>query len=85
MKSLDVGFLPVCENARLVGALTDITSCTPRHRPQPSKSKRDVIVTPTAVIETHTQLPRPKGIYWEYLTQNQIDSIPYLKQLRRPA
>ena len=40
MKSLDVGFLPVCENARLVGALTDITSC---HRPQPSKSKRDVM------------------------------------------
>ena len=45
----------------------------------------DYIVTPTTVIETHTRLPRPEGIYWEYLTQEQIDSIPYLKQLRRPA
>ncbi len=44
----------------------------------------DYIVTPNGVIETHTRLPRPKGIYWEYLSQEQIDSIPYLKQLRRP-
>jgi 5-formyltetrahydrofolate cyclo-ligase len=42
----------------------------------------DYIVTPTALIETHTRLPRPKGIYWEYLTKDQIDAIPYLKQLR---
>jgi 5-formyltetrahydrofolate cyclo-ligase len=42
----------------------------------------DYIVTPTTVIETHTKLPRPKGIYWEYLTKDQIDAIPYLEQLR---
>jgi len=40
----------------------------------------DYIVTPTAIIETHTRLPRPKGIYWEYLTKDQIDAIPYLKR-----
>jgi len=40
----------------------------------------DYIVTPTRVIETHTKLPRPRGIYWEYLTQEQIDAIPYLKK-----
>jgi 5-formyltetrahydrofolate cyclo-ligase len=44
----------------------------------------DVIVTPTRVIETHTQLPRPKGIYWDHLTKEKIDEIPYLKQLRLP-
>jgi 5-formyltetrahydrofolate cyclo-ligase len=42
----------------------------------------DYIVTPTAVVETDTRLPRPKGIYWEYLTKDQIDAIPYLKELR---
>lgn len=39
----------------------------------------DYVVTPTRVIETHTPLPRPKGIYWEYLTKEKIDEIPYLK------
>jgi len=42
----------------------------------------DFIATPTSVIETHTRLPRPKGIYWEYLSIEQIDAIPYVKQLR---
>jgi 5-formyltetrahydrofolate cyclo-ligase len=42
----------------------------------------DYIVTPTVVIETHTMLPRPVGIYWEYLTEERLDAIPYLKQLR---
>jgi len=42
----------------------------------------DVIVTPTRVIQTHTQLPRPKGIYWDYLPKEKIDEIPYLKHLR---
>jgi len=44
----------------------------------------DFVVTPSAVLETHTPLPRPKGVYWEYLTHDQIHSIPYLKQLHRP-
>ena len=42
----------------------------------------DYVVTPAKVIQTHTRLPRPKGIYWDYLTQEKIDAIPYLKQLR---
>ncbi len=45
----------------------------------------DYVVTPSAVIETHTKVPRPKGIYWQYLTKDQIDAIPYLKQLRSPS
>jgi 5-formyltetrahydrofolate cyclo-ligase len=42
----------------------------------------DWIATPTSVIETQTRLSRPKGIYWEYLSNEQIDEIPVLKQLR---
>jgi 5-formyltetrahydrofolate cyclo-ligase len=42
----------------------------------------DYAITPGRVIETQTKLPRPEGIYWEYLTKEQIDAIPYLKQLR---
>jgi 5-formyltetrahydrofolate cyclo-ligase len=41
----------------------------------------DYIVTPTRVIKTRTRLPRPKGIYWEYLTQEKLNAIPYLNQL----
>src|SRR5262249_561238 len=44
----------------------------------------DVIVTPTRVIQTHTQLPRPKGIYWDYLPKEKIDEIPYLKPCAYP-
>jgi 5-formyltetrahydrofolate cyclo-ligase len=40
----------------------------------------DFIVTPTEVIETRTTLARPKGIYWEYLTEEKLAAIPYLKR-----
>jgi 5-formyltetrahydrofolate cyclo-ligase len=43
----------------------------------------DYVVTPTKVIQTHTKLPRPTGIYWEYLTKEKLDGIPYLKQYRQ--
>src|SRR5262245_28173525 len=43
----------------------------------------DFIVTPTHVIETQTKLARPRGIYWEYLTEQKLAGIPYLRQLRR--
>jgi 5-formyltetrahydrofolate cyclo-ligase len=43
----------------------------------------DFIATPTSMIATHTHLARPKGIYWESLSADQINAIPYLKQLCR--
>jgi 5-formyltetrahydrofolate cyclo-ligase len=45
----------------------------------------DYVVTPERVIETHTSLPRPKGIYWEYLAPEKIAAIPYLEQLQKHA
>ena len=42
----------------------------------------DYVVTPTRVIQTHTKLPRPKGIYWDDLTEEKIDGMPYFKTLR---
>jgi 5-formyltetrahydrofolate cyclo-ligase len=42
----------------------------------------DYVVTPTRVIQTHTKMPRPKGIYWDDLPAEKIDAIPYLKKLR---
>lgn len=41
----------------------------------------DIIVTPEVVIETRTAIPKPAGIYWDYLTQGQIDDIPVLQRL----
>src|SRR5262245_15706797 len=43
----------------------------------------DFIATPASMIETNTRLARPKGIYWESLSIDQINAMPYLKQLHR--
>lgn len=42
----------------------------------------DFIVTPDRVIESKTTLPRPKGIYWEYLDEEKIAAIPLLKRMK---
>jgi 5-formyltetrahydrofolate cyclo-ligase len=42
----------------------------------------DYVITPTKVIATRTKLPRPEGIYWDYLPEEKIAAIPYLKALR---
>ncbi len=41
----------------------------------------DYIVTPQGVIETHTSLPRPEGIYWKLLPPEKIDAIPALRKM----
>ena len=41
----------------------------------------DYIITPDEIIECHTELPRPRGIYWKYLDDEKIDEIPVLKRL----
>lgn len=43
----------------------------------------DYILTPEGVIETHTKLERPGGIYWELLPQEKIEAIPILGRLRQ--
>jgi 5-formyltetrahydrofolate cyclo-ligase len=42
----------------------------------------DIIVTPTQIIRTHTNIKRPKGIIWDILDENKIEQIPLLKALR---
>jgi 5-formyltetrahydrofolate cyclo-ligase len=42
----------------------------------------DFIATSEEVIECNTKLPRPKGIYWEYLDEEKIDAIPLLKKMK---
>lgn len=41
----------------------------------------DYIVTPQEVIETHTSLPRPEGIYWKLLPPEKIEAIPALRKM----
>jgi len=43
----------------------------------------DWIVTPTQVIETHTQHPRPSGLDWDHVQPDQLKTIPILKQLNK--
>ncbi|XP_069549709.1 methenyltetrahydrofolate synthase domain-containing protein isoform X2 [Brachyistius frenatus] len=42
----------------------------------------DYILTPTTVIKTNCQLPKPQGIIWTKLDTEKLEKIPILKQLR---
>lgn len=41
----------------------------------------DYIVTPERILETHTRLPRPEGIYWDLLPPDKIEAIPTLRAM----
>lgn len=40
------------------------------------------IVTPDEIINCKTKLPKPTGIYWEYLDDEKIAAIPLLKKMK---
>ncbi|XP_040899667.1 methenyltetrahydrofolate synthase domain-containing protein isoform X2 [Toxotes jaculatrix] len=42
----------------------------------------DYILTPTRVIETNCQVPKPQGIVWTKLDTEKLEKIPILKKLR---
>ena len=42
----------------------------------------DYIVSPSRITYCNSTLPKPKGIYWEYLDDEKINSIPLLKKLK---
>ncbi|XP_029986310.1 methenyltetrahydrofolate synthase domain-containing protein isoform X1 [Sphaeramia orbicularis] len=42
----------------------------------------DYILTPTRVIKTDCQLPKPQGIIWTKLDTEKLEKIPILKKLR---
>uniref|UniRef100_I3JE10 Methenyltetrahydrofolate synthase domain-containing protein n=1 Tax=Oreochromis niloticus TaxID=8128 RepID=I3JE10_ORENI len=42
----------------------------------------DYILTPTRVIKTDCQLPKPRGIIWNKLDTEKLQKIPILKKLR---
>jgi len=42
----------------------------------------DYILTPTRLIETRTRMARPKGIYWELVTEEMLRKMPILAELR---
>uniref|UniRef100_A0A8D2ZHK4 Methenyltetrahydrofolate synthase domain-containing protein n=1 Tax=Scophthalmus maximus TaxID=52904 RepID=A0A8D2ZHK4_SCOMX len=42
----------------------------------------DYILTPTRVIKTDCQLPKPQGIIWTKLDSEKLEKIPVLKKLR---
>ncbi|KAM9816839.1 methenyltetrahydrofolate synthase domain-containing protein [Neosynchiropus ocellatus] len=42
----------------------------------------DYILTPTRVIQTNCQFPKPQGIIWSKLDSDKLEKIPILKKLR---
>lgn len=49
---------------------------------QSHDSPLDWIITPEAVIETHSDLPRPQGLDWDRIRPEQYQTIPILKRLK---
>ncbi len=45
----------------------------------------DLIVTPERVIRTRRRRPKPAGIFWEKLSDEQLAAMPALAKLRRRA
>ena len=41
----------------------------------------DYIITPSKIIKTELKYKKPKGIYWDILTQEKLSSIPLLQRL----
>jgi 5-formyltetrahydrofolate cyclo-ligase len=43
----------------------------------------DLIATPTRLVETMTEFPKPNGIKWNLLSERQLQDIPLLRELRK--
>jgi len=43
----------------------------------------DLIVTPTRVTETLEPRPKPRGIYWELLSEERLAEVPLLRELAK--
>ncbi|MEM2760061.1 MAG: 5-formyltetrahydrofolate cyclo-ligase [Nitrososphaerales archaeon] len=42
----------------------------------------DIIMTPTKVIRTYTKLPKPRGIIWSKVTEEMLQKMPILRELK---
>ena len=42
----------------------------------------DWVVTPDAVVRCEKHHPKPRGVYWDFLTPDKIAAIPILRQLQ---
>lgn len=50
---------------------------------EPHDLSVDFVVTPDEAIETHTPYPKPAGIDWGRLTEEDLRAMPVLQELRR--
>ena len=43
----------------------------------------DIIVTPNSIIRTKTKLNKPKGIIWSKVTEEMLEKMPILRELKK--
>jgi len=43
----------------------------------------DIIVTPTKIIRTNTKLTKPKGIIWGKVTEEMLEKMPILREIKK--
>lgn len=42
----------------------------------------DILCTPNSIMRTHTSIPKPPGIFWEIITDQMMEDIGALKELK---
>jgi len=45
----------------------------------------NIIATPTRLVKTETKFPKPNGISWNLLSEEQMQDIPLLRELRKQS
>lgn len=71
------------ESTPVVAVVHDCQLVQEKLNPNATDIIVDYIATPETLHNAHRQLQRPRGIKWELLDQQQIDSTPPLQELQR--
>lgn len=71
------------ERTEVVACVHDVQVVEDKLTPSPTDILVDWIATPTRTIRVERRQPRPRGIKWELLGQEQIDATPPLQELQR--
>ena len=72
----------VTEDTPIVTTVHDVQVLKEKLPREPHDLSVDLVITPTRVLKTLQPGPKPKGIYWELLTEEKLNEIPILRELK---
>ncbi len=75
-------FNKVSESVRVVTTVHDVQVIDRQIPMEPHDLPVDYIVTPSKVIETETRYSKPRGVIWDIVSDEMVELIPLLAELR---